>query len=48
MTGEKQHDILNLWDLSSLYLCRLEEDEKINLLAVELFFKILAHPVHKM
>lgn len=30
MTGEKKHDILNLQYLSILYLCRLEEDEKIN------------------
>jgi len=30
MTGEKQHNILNLWYLNILYLCRLEEDEKIN------------------
>jgi hypothetical protein len=29
MTGEKQHDILNLRYLSILYMCRLE-DEKIN------------------
>jgi len=30
MTGGKQNDILNLWHLSILYLCQLEEDEKIN------------------